>query len=287
MGALTSLKEILKGSDVTGNAIKGGRGKPQRIPRGRGKKTPEANQPYQMERAPVQSEPWKQPPWSENHGSVVPAGTRQSGRGGVSTRKATDLNPNKYPVKRGTSEVQAPPLKAAGRGEKFMGNAEVVRDSLPYAGSGGGGKKVGRYILGGAVAGGVVYGLADTEDKGTKGGTTVPQTTATAQGGSSPTVPPKYLNPASGNASPSPASSSKPKSKATATPKGSSAPKGSSGSRSMRGTELANYLGLGANSAVRANLAANNGEKPRTSLKLKAPTPSMPRGSSTKGSKSK
>ncbi len=248
MGALTTLKGILSGSDVTGKPFSR---RPQRLG-GATNKRPrrkQADSPAEMEKQP-------------NQQASFPTQTGGKGVSKAPPRGTTSFNPNKFPVKRGSSEVQAPPLKAAGRSEKFMGNADVVREALPYAG-GKGKKPVGRYILGGAVTAGLVYGLADTEDKGTDGGKSVPQTTATAPGGSIPKVP---LKTAGTSTSTSAAPEVTTVAKSTSTTTGSKKRQGAA----MRGTELANYLGLSGDSAVRKNLVAKAGQnKPMQESPLK------------------
>ncbi len=245
MGALTTLKGILSGSDVTGKPVRRARrGSPT------GRKRKQVDSPAEMEKQP-------------NQQASFPTQTGGKGVSKAPPRGTTSFNPNKFPVKRDSSQVQAPPLKAAGRSEKFMGNADVVREALPYAG-GKGKKPVGRYIAGGALLGGaVLYGMADSDDKGTEGGTKTPTKTATAPGGSIPKVPLKTAG-TSTSTSAAPKATTVAKSASTTT--GSKKRQGAT----MRGTELANYLGLSGDSAVRKNLVAKAGQnKPMQESPLK------------------
>ena len=157
-------------------------------------------------------------------------------------------SPDRFPVRRSSTAVTAQPA-AQGRTERFMGNADVVRDASP-----GASRRQGRnraVVAGGTAA--AATGLLAVQDKGTSSGTQTPVKTATAPGGTSVTPPPK----------PAPSTPASAVQKSSVAPR-SSVPKGSNTPKSkpMKGKELADFLGLGASSAVRTYMETGKHKYP-------------------------
>ena len=200
----------------------------------------------------------------------------------------------KPPVPRGGTSV-VPRVGSASRVEKVVqGTAEFVRNKAlpqtakqvakkglsriaaaalgPVAGAIGTGLLLGEALKGTRPARAAAEGLTNLMAKATGLETRErqmlsnngmlrpgPRMTATAPGGTSPTVPSKTIQeapkPSTPKVSTSPASKSapKPSQKATGASKGQG--------RAMQGAELADFLGLSASSAVRANLMTNAKKK--------------------------
>lgn len=202
----------------------------------------------------------------------------------------------KPPVPRGGTSV-VPRMGAASRVEKVIqGTAEIVRNkALPGAATQAAKRGLGRLAAAaaGPVAGAVATGLAVGEMlKGTRparaaaekltglmakatglermqnqmisgnGLLQAPQTrrTSTAPGGTSPAVPSKTISGApkpstpKGSSSPAPKMSSAPSQRATGASKGRG--------KAMSGAELANFLGLDKNSAVRTYMETGKHKYP-------------------------
>lgn len=165
-------------------------------------------------------------------------------------------------MRKGSGVIKARP----GREEKVIqGSHEMVRPAqlpgpvMPKADTR---KPVGRYALAGAGAGVAAAALSTGETKTETPTLLRPKgrATSTAPGGTSPTVPPKTMQEApkpstpKGSTSPAPKKAPKPSQKATGASKGQG--------RAMKGAELANFLGLSADSAVRTYMETGKHKYP-------------------------
>lgn len=165
-------------------------------------------------------------------------------------------------MRKGSAVIKARP----GREEKVVqGSHEMVRPAqlpspvMPKADTR---KPVGRYALAAAGAGVAAAALSTGE---TKTETQIPmrpkgRATSTAPGGASAPVPSKTMQEApkpsipKGSSSPARKSAPKPSQKATGASKGQG--------KAMKGAELANFLGLSADSAVRTYMETGKHKYP-------------------------
>lgn len=205
-------------------------------PSRRGSETPKGSQPSRQ----------RKPPAPKNVPGLMADLSMVTGQGGgkppippMRTAPPAGSSQDRVPMRRGSTEV-TPRATQQTRQEKFMGDAQVVRDALPAPTPRSRGRRA-ALVAGGTLAAGV--GLSARDDGGTKGGTQTPVSTVTGMGGTLPTPPPKNM-PAAQSTAPSRAST--PKAPAMSTGK-----KPSSAGRQMKGKELADFLELDKGSAVR------------------------------------
>jgi len=175
--------------------------------------------------------------------SRVPRGARK----GSAVIKARP--PREEKVVQGTSEVVRPP--------KLEGPKAPMRDTR---------KPVGRYALAGTAAAGVAAAALGRKEE-PKESVQVPMRPSgrATSVGSATSVPSKTVSAApkaptsKGSTSPTPKSSPKPRQKATGASKGQG--------KAMSGAELANFLGLSADSAVRTYMETGKHKYPSKAKK--------------------
>lgn len=216
-------------------------------PSRKGSETPKGSRPSRQ----------RKPPAPKNVPGLMADLSMVTGQGGGKPpvppmRAAPTAGPSqdRVPMRRGSTEV-TPRATQQARQERFMGNAQVVRDAPPAPIPRSRGRRA-ALVAGGTLAAGV--GLSARDDGGTKGGTQTPVSTVTGMGGTSPTPPPKSM-PVAQSTAPSRASTPK-------APAMNAGKKPSSGGRQMKGKELADFFGLKSDSAVRTYMETGKHKYP-------------------------
>lgn len=208
-------------------------------------------------------------------GTNKPAGKptlTPSERGGFETKslKQSRVNPKVTPAPKPTSTA---PTSTVARQVAKKGLGRIAAAALgPVAGAIGTGLLLGEALKGTRPARAAAEGLTNLMAKATGLETRErqmlsnngmlrpgPRMTATAPGGTSPAVPSKTMQEAPKPSTPKGSSSPARKSAPKASQKATGASKGRG--RAMQGAELADFLGLSASSAVRANLMKNAKKK--------------------------
>lgn len=237
--------QAAKGRKFSGAAIppRAGANRPSR----RGSETPKGSRSSRQ----------RKPPAPKNVPGLMADLSVATGQGGgkppmppMRSAPPAGASQDRVPMRRASTQATTRATQQA-RQEKFMGNAQVVRDAPPAPTPRSRGRRA-ALVAGGTLAAGV--GLSARDDGGTKGGTQTPVSTVTGMGGTSPTPPSKSMP-----VTQSTASRQAPTSRAPAMSTGK---KPSSGGRQMKGKELADFLGLKSDSAVRTYMETGKHKYP-------------------------